>query len=236
MTPVAQVQRSSNSAWISDSLRVKIIKRDLGFLKKEKSYSNRNTNRPSRACKHKERRRRMKEAKKPLNRRIPRAAERGERSRKAEGGEWSLPNGHLPFRRTSAAGSMAAPHFHDRVPPSLSRSPRRCIECVHPCVSLSPHAHAARAPLRLAAAPRVAHLCAVLESAIFFHGRGITVEMTAEGELDEIAFRWDEKTELLGICERGRRRVSRAVSFFPSSSFSARGFFRLWRVPRCGKG
>lgn len=76
----------------------------------------------------------MKEAKKPLNRRIPRAAERGERSRKAEGGEWSLPNGHLPFRRTSAAGSMAAPHFHDRVPPSLSRSPRRCIECVHPCV------------------------------------------------------------------------------------------------------
>lgn len=102
--------------------------------------------------------------------------------------------------------------------------------------SLSPHAHAARAPLRLAAAPRVAHLCAVLESAIFFHGRGITVEMTAEGELDEIAFRWDEKTELLGICERGRRRVSRAVSFFPSSSFFARGFFRLWRVPRCGKG
>lgn len=134
MTPVAQVQRSSNSAWISDSLRVKIIKRDLGFLEKEKSYSNRNTNRPSRACKHKERRRRMKEAKKPLNRRIPRAAERGERSRKAEGGEWSLPNGHLPFRRTSAAGSMAAPHFHDRVPPSLCRSPRRCIECVHPCV------------------------------------------------------------------------------------------------------
>ena len=24
-----------------------------------------------------------------------------------------LPNGHLPFRRTSAAGSMVAPHFHD---------------------------------------------------------------------------------------------------------------------------
>lgn len=235
MTPVAQVQRSSNPAWISDSLQVKIIKRDLGFLKKEKSYSNRNTNRPSRACKHKERRRRMKEAKKPLNRRIPRAAERGERSRKAEGGEWSLPNGHLPFRRTSAAGSMAAPHFHDRVPPSPALL-AGASSAFTLASSLSPHAHAARAPLRLAAAPRVAHLCAVLESAIFFHGRGITVEMTAKGELDEIAFRWDEKTELLGICERGRQRVSRAVSFFPSSSFSARGFFRLWRVPRCGKG
>lgn len=24
-----------------------------------------------------------------------------------------MPNGHLPFRRTSAVGSMAAPHFHD---------------------------------------------------------------------------------------------------------------------------
>lgn len=113
---------------------------------------------------------------------------------------------------------------------------------------LSSPVHRVRSPLRppsrrthtqhalLSASPRVAHLCAVLESAIFFHGRGITVEMTAEGELDEIAFRWDEKTELLGICERGRQRVSRAVSFFPSSSFSARGFFRLWRVPRCGKG
>lgn len=179
----------------------------------------------------------MKEAKKPLNRRIPRAAERGERSRKAEGGEWSLPNGHLPFRRTSAAGSMAAPHFHDRVPPSLSRSPRRCIECVHPCVlPLAARTRSTRSspPRRRPASSALVRRARI--SNLFPRGRGITVEMTAEGELDEIAFRWDEKTELLGICERGRQRVSRAVSFFPSSSFSARGFFRLWRVPRCGKG
>lgn len=42
------------------------------------------------------------------------AAERGriEKSKAEEGGE--LPNSHLPFRRTSTAGSMAVPHFHDR--------------------------------------------------------------------------------------------------------------------------
>lgn len=94
--------------------------------------------------KRRRRRRGIEETKKPLNRRIPRAADPAKRSGAERSKERevekrrveSLPNGHLPFRRTSAAGSMAAPHFHDRAPLSLPPSlpPRRCIECVHPCV------------------------------------------------------------------------------------------------------
>lgn len=120
--------------------------------------------------------------------------------------------------------------------PSLPRSPRRCIECVHPCVlPLAARTRSTRSspPRRRPASSALVRRARISN---LFPREGNNVEMTAEGELDEIAFRWDEKTELLGICERGRQRVSRAVSFFPSSSFFARGFFRLWRVPRCGKG